>query len=267
MKGINRLRHSQLEPAMLATSSLLAPVRPWCLLVTGALVALQVACGAATQDGPADTGPAVVDAMRERILAHLALRPGMVVAEIGLGRGWFVFRVAEAVGPSGVVYATDIDPEAIASMQEQLAHINPAAGHVDLRLCHDARDTALDNLPDAHVDVVLMVDSLCFDADESRERNVAYLRRFLRILRPGGRLVHHMDCRCDIAPDAVVAQFTDAGFSPRVESVDVPTVPTSANPSSPCLTDAARRRQAFVAVFRKPGATTDTTAAHGAPVP
>ena len=236
---------------------LVAPLRS--LVVIGTLVGLPL-CSMAIGEAPLDTAPAPIDALRERILARLALQPGMVVAEIGLGRGWFVFRAAEAVGPHGVVYATDVDPEAIASMQRQLTHINPAAGHVDLRLCHDVRDTALDDLPDDRVDVVLMVDSLCFDGREQRERNVAYLRRFLRILHPGGRLVHHMDCECNIAPDAVVAQFTEAGFSPPVESVDIPPVPASADLAVRCQTEAARQRHGFVPVFRKPGgATTPAT--------
>lgn len=176
----------------------------------------------------------------------------MVVAEIGVGPGWFVVRVAEAIGPTGVVHGTDIDPEAIASLRPKLPELRQPAGRVDLRLCCDPRDTALDDLPADHVDTVLMVDSLCFDAHEPRASNVAYLGRFLRVLRPGGRLVHHMDCRCEVSPDAVVAQFIDAGFSPQVELVDVPLDQALINPSWRCRTEVERQRHAFVAVFRKP---------------
>jgi SAM-dependent methyltransferase len=230
-----------------------AQLRSATLLAIGALVALALMSSTANAAGPAGAGPPLVDAMRERILAHLMLRPGMVVAEIGVGGGWFVVRVAENVGPNGVVYGTDIDPTAIAKVRERLLGLKPGAARVDLRLCRDGRDTALDDLPANTVDIVLMVDSLCFDAGEPRERNVTYLGRFLRLLRPGGRLVHHMDCRCDVTPDTVIAQFTDAGFSPRVESLDVTPAPDLIDPSWPCRTETERTRHAYVGVFRKPG--------------
>lgn len=113
--------------------------------------------------------PRAVDTMRQAVLDHLSLHSGQVVAEIGLGRGWFVFRAAQAVGPGGTVYATDLDPEALASIGRELPHIDPAAGHVDVRLCRNDRDTALDDVADGTVDSVLMIDSLCFDGRASRE--------------------------------------------------------------------------------------------------
>lgn len=233
-----------------------AAMRAWYRLAKAALVALALTYGAAIA-GPAGAAHGLVDDMRERILAHLALGPGMLVAEIGVGGGWFVVRVAETIGPNGAVYGTDIDPKAIASVRRKVLGLKQPAGRVDLRLCRDERDTALDDLPDDHLDIVLMVDSLCFDAQEPRHRNIAYLRRFLRVIRPGGRLVHHMDCRCDASPEVVVAQFTGAGFSPRVESVDVSPDPALIDPDWRCRTKPERRRHAFVGVFRKPGAKTD----------
>lgn len=191
-----------------------------------------------------------LDQMRERILASLDLQPGMKVAEIGIGPGWFVVRVAERIGANGIVYGTDIDEQRIAALRERLPQIGP--GQVALRLCRDGRDTALDDLPDGHLDVVLMIDSLCFDAEYPLEQNVAYLRRFLRVLRPGGRLVHHMDCRCDVTLDGVAAQFAAAGFAPRFESFDVGHGPIESEPDWPCRSALERQRHAFVGVFRKP---------------
>jgi predicted methyltransferase len=236
------------------------------LLVKITLMAFAVACAVASADRRAEADQHLVDQLRERILAQLELRPGMAVAEIGVGGGWFVVHVAEAVGPDGIVYGTDIDPEVIASLRRRL-QTDPAARNVDLRLCRDPRDTALDDLPDGRVDLILMVDSLCFDAHQPRQSNVAYLRRFLRVLRPGGRLVHHMDCRCDVSPDAVVAQFTDAGFSPRVEVADASPDPALVGPDWPCRTDAERQRHGFVAVFRKPDTALGDGAAGGSAGP
>jgi SAM-dependent methyltransferase len=201
---------------------------------------------------PAGAGAGLIDQLREKILAHADPRPGMVVAEIGVGGGWFVVRVGEAIGPNGVLYGTDIDPEAIARIEERIPNLAPASARVELRLCRDARDTALDDLPDGRLDLIFMIDSLCFDGHEPRERDVAYLRRFLRILRPGGRLVHHMDCTCAVAPSAVAALFRDAGFSQRVETLDVAPDPALVDASWPCRSAAERERHAFVGIFRKP---------------
>lgn len=225
-----------------------------CASLAAAAVALAVLCPAISAAAePVETPPGLVDAMRERILAHLELEPGMKVAEIGVGGGWFVVRVAEAVGPEGVVYGTDIDPGAIAALRKKVPELKSGAARVDLRLCRDGRDTALDDLPEDHLDLVLMVDSLCFDAAEPRERNVAYLARFLRVLRPGARVVHHMDCRCEVSPEGVIAQFTDAGFSHQVEILDVSPDPASIEPDWACRSETERRRHAWVGVFRKPG--------------
>ena len=43
----------------------------------------------------------------------LGIAPGKAVADIGAGSGWFTVRAATRVGAGGVVYAVDINPEAI----------------------------------------------------------------------------------------------------------------------------------------------------------
>lgn len=218
-------------------------------VASAAIVALAMTSAIAGEQPAGEPDAALVHATKERIFGRLALQPGMTVAEIGAGGGWFVFRAAQAVGPTGKVYATDIDPETVASLRRQLRQIDPQAAPVDVRLCRDERDTALDDLPDDHVDVLLMVDSLCFDAHGSRERNVEYLRRFLRILRPGGRFVHHMDCRCDVSPEAIGALLAAAGFVARAPA-DVSSDAARIDPS--CATEVQRRRHAWLGVFAKP---------------
>ena len=56
----------------------------------------------------------------EQIVQRLALKPGMVIADIGAGSGVFSRPMAKAVAPSGKVYAVDID-------QGLLDHINQRA--------------------------------------------------------------------------------------------------------------------------------------------
>jgi len=48
-----------------------------------------------------------------RILSLLGVRAGSSVADIGSGGGWLTVRVAQRVGSDGVVFAEDINPEAV----------------------------------------------------------------------------------------------------------------------------------------------------------
>ena len=46
---------------------------------------------------------------RDRIVASLALTPGMTAADVGAGDGRFSVVLARSVGPGGRVYATEVD--------------------------------------------------------------------------------------------------------------------------------------------------------------
>lgn len=189
---------------------------------------------------------------RELLLAQAKLEPGMIVAEIGASRGWFVDRAALAVGPEGFIYATDIDPEAIAALRELIARSDdPARARAEVRPCADPRDTGLSDLPDNHVDVMLMIDSLCFDGERPPERDVEYLREFLRVLEPGGRLIHHMDCECEAPVADAVALFEAAGFIASIEELELPQAPIG-DESWTCKTPSQRARHDLLLSLRKP---------------
>ena len=49
----------------------------------------------------------------DRVMDLLDIAPGKSVADVGAGSGWFTVRAAVRVGPSGKVYAEDINPDAI----------------------------------------------------------------------------------------------------------------------------------------------------------
>ena len=77
----------------------------------------------------------------EGALDALAIRPGMVVADVGAGTGYMSLRLAKRVGPSGQVYANDIQPEMLRRLRENAAraglpNIEPA-GRIDLALLVD----------------------------------------------------------------------------------------------------------------------------------
>jgi ubiquinone/menaquinone biosynthesis C-methylase UbiE len=45
----------------------------------------------------------------DKVIASMQLQPGDTVADLGAGGGYFTFRLADAVGPGGTVYAVDVD--------------------------------------------------------------------------------------------------------------------------------------------------------------
>src|SRR3954462_15216578 len=48
-----------------------------------------------------------------QVMDLLHIEPGKSVADIGAGSGWFTVRAAKRVGPNGLVYAVDINSEAV----------------------------------------------------------------------------------------------------------------------------------------------------------
>ncbi len=57
----------------------------------------------------------------ERVVDHLGIQPGMVVADIGAGYGVFTFPLADALKHTGQVYATDISRDAVADLNAKAA--------------------------------------------------------------------------------------------------------------------------------------------------
>src|SRR5262245_57878121 len=55
------------------------------------------------------------------VMDALKVRPGSVVADIGAGRGYFTFRMADRVGPTGKVYSEDIADEVISDIKKRAA--------------------------------------------------------------------------------------------------------------------------------------------------
>lgn len=82
----------------------------------------------------------------------LKIEKGMVVADVGAGSGYYAIRIAELVGPTGKVYANDIQPEMLAILKRQLRQKNVSNVEPVLGTEQDAK------LPPKSCDVILMVD-------------------------------------------------------------------------------------------------------------
>jgi len=113
----------------------------------------------------------------ERVVEALAIEPGLVVADLGSGSGYFTSRLARAVGPEGRVYATDIDADINELLRERLAE--EGVENVEIVLARP--DDPL--LPDGEIDLVFSSDTYHHMQDRP-----AYFRRLRADLAPDGRV-------------------------------------------------------------------------------
>ena len=114
----------------------------------------------------------------ELLLRELALAPGMTVADIGAGTGYYTWQLAKQVGPGGRVYAVDVQPEMIRMLDRQMA--KRGVRNVVSVL---GSETGV-KLPPRSVDLAIMVDvyhELAYPAE--------VLDSIVDALKPGGRVV------------------------------------------------------------------------------
>jgi len=49
----------------------------------------------------------------------IGVKPGLVIGEGGAGRGYFTFKLANRIGPTGKIYANDISASALSAIRSQ----------------------------------------------------------------------------------------------------------------------------------------------------
>jgi ubiquinone/menaquinone biosynthesis C-methylase UbiE len=119
-------------------------------------------------------------------LLHLSKRPqqhirqaplktGMTVVDYACGPGRYTIPLAEKVGPSGKVYAVDIQPLAIQSVRKKAA----------ARSLKNIQPVLVDSyhtgIPGGSADLVLLIDAI-----QSIKEPLDLLAEIHRILKPGG---------------------------------------------------------------------------------
>lgn len=55
----------------------------------------------------------------DAIMDSIGIHPGMIIGEAGAGSGYFTFHLASRVGPDGMIYANDIDEDALEKLEER----------------------------------------------------------------------------------------------------------------------------------------------------
>jgi predicted methyltransferase len=110
------------------------------------------------------------------VVEKLAIVPGSRIADIGAGGGYFTWYLAGATGPSGTVYAVEIDETALEIVKKGMVS-RGIANVVPIRATpHDAE------LPEP-VDLVFSCDTY-----HHMEERVDYFRSLARSLKRGGRV-------------------------------------------------------------------------------
>jgi len=114
----------------------------------------------------------------QQVIAALEIAPGAHVADVGAGGGYFTFRLADAVGPEGKVYAVDVDPGMVDHLERRARKEGRRNVETILATPDDTR------LPENAVDLVF----ICNTFHHLTNRSV-YFAQLLPRLRAGGRVV------------------------------------------------------------------------------
>ena len=166
-----------------------------------------------TLDGPVRVAGMKID----EIVAALKLHPGQTVADIGAGSGLLDVPLARAVGPSGRVYAVEID----AGFFPEISKRAGAAGVSNV-------ETVLGKFTDPALPVRNIDVALFHDVIHHVENRAAYLRTLAGYLAPSGRIVvidyeggrgpHREQPDLEVTREQLIGWMSDARFA-QVEDV------------------------------------------------
>src|ERR1700726_19966 len=113
----------------------------------------------------------------KRLAALMDWKPGTIVADIGAGDGRYAFAAAQLVGPSGKVFATEIDEEKLATLKSEVTK-----RRLPIVMVIDSKE-ADTNLPAECCDAIFLR-----RVYHHLTKPAEFDESLLRSLKPGGRL-------------------------------------------------------------------------------
>ncbi len=149
----------------------------------------------------------------DQVMDAIGVKPGMVVGEIGAGRGRYVVQLAVRVGEHGRVYAEDIDEESLRYCESRcrrwgLENVETILG-----------DVTDPKLPTGELDLILVISSYGHFSDP-----VTLMQNARSALKPDGSLAivewlpRDRRVTGDGSPQQIEAQLKAAGY--RLERTD-----------------------------------------------
>ncbi len=143
----------------------------------------------------------------DKVMDAIGVTPGMVMAEIGAGRGRYVVQFAVRVGENGKVYAEDIDAAALKYLEKRcerwgLKNVETILG-----------DVTDPKLPEGKLDLIFVISAYHHFSDP-----VALLRNARAALKPDGKLAIGEWFPTDerpggTSPEKMKAQMNAAGYT------------------------------------------------------
>ena len=145
------------------------------------------------------------------IRQRLRLKPGMTVADVGCGVGAVTFLLSKEVGPTGKVYALEIQQKCIDAVKVKIAdhEINP---YNNVSPVLNRPDSTL--LDPNVLDVAMLINIHFHLHDPLLPENVNMIKSIFQAVKPGGRLMIE-DANPYEPPDSIeqcVRNFEAAGF-------------------------------------------------------
>lgn len=109
------------------------------------------------------------------VLKTIGIKPGMIIGEVGAGRGRYTVQIASRIGPSGMIYANDIEEDYLQYIDKRcidhgLTNVKTVLGGLT-----DPK------LPPAALDIVIMVNVVHCLAEP-----VTLFRNIKKSLKPDG---------------------------------------------------------------------------------
>jgi ubiquinone/menaquinone biosynthesis C-methylase UbiE len=136
----------------------------------------------------------------DQVMDAIGIRPGMVGAEIGAGRGRYVVQLAVRVGESGKIYAEDIDAAALRHLEQRcerwgLTHVETILG-----------DVSDPKLPEGELDFIFIISAYHHFDDP-----ITLLRNARASLKPDGMLAIAEWLR-STSPEEMATEMSAAGY-------------------------------------------------------
>ena len=151
----------------------------------------------------------------KQVIDALNLKPGLTVADLGSGSGYFTRRFIEAVTETGKVYAVDVEPEMLKYTEESIVHMHRSYTAEFILARPDNP-----KLPYQSIDLLFVCNTY-----HHLEERTKYFSDTKSSLKPGGRVViidFYQDERSGnlgfpkqhlVSRETVIKELTDAGYT------------------------------------------------------